>query len=162
MAGICVVGLSLALIRLPPFLMAGTSLADAIGNLLLDFFHFFLGGVSTSLSLAPSCTISARTSSLLSSFVSSKGLSVMAQTFGPFPLTLRGQASLLPVSLPVLVRHLLFDWSFLVVPFAHIAALEHTIFLDCFSWHTQNPSLRSLSCESAMVFPSEAADGTSH
>ena len=81
-----VVGLSLALIRLPPLLLAGTSLAAPCGCLLSSpprLLSFFLGGVNSSTSLAPSCIFFAIASSHLSSVVSSKGLSVIAQTFCP-------------------------------------------------------------------------------
>ena len=55
--------------------------ADASWHLLLDVLHSFLGGVSTSLHVAPSCILLALTSSHLSSLVSSKGSSVIPISF---------------------------------------------------------------------------------
>ena len=75
------------------FLPSWAALSSNIFRYLLHVFsNLLLGGVKTSLSFATSYILFARTSSRLSSLDSPTGLSVMAHTRCPFPLTSDGRA----------------------------------------------------------------------
>ena len=78
----------------------GGAFLDAFWHLLLDFFHLFLGGVNIFLCLAPSCMcLPSRLSLLLPWFL--RKLVRDGTKCWPFDVM---WPSLLPVSLPVLVK----------------------------------------------------------